>query len=114
MRLLLLAFLVLGSAASLAAQGKALKSLEFELGLSAVQQQAVGAAADRNVTAGRAAAITKHLCTKMALTIRYQHLPDPGFLPTDRLFATGIQVTSGDLLMPAGDTGNLATTVAYE
>lgn len=132
MRLLLSAFLVLGPSASLAAQGKALKPVEFELGRSAVLQQAVGTAADRNFTSGRAAAIYKHLVTetpdvaqtaeylpnlqngrdwrlnpgsalvaplssaigiKMALTIRYQNLPDPGFLPTDRLFSTGIQVT---------------------
>lgn len=106
--------------------------LEFELGLSAIQQQAVGAAADRNFASGRAAAIYKHLFTgksyfqqaveylpnlqngpdwrinsesslvapvssligiKMSYLIRYQNLPDPGFLATDRIFSTGVQVT---------------------
>lgn len=106
--------------------------LEFELGLSAVQQSATSAAADRNFAAGRAAAIYKHLfaekayfsqtaeylpnlqngpdwrlnsesalvapvsssiAIKVAFSVRYQNLPDPGFLPADRLFSTGIQVT---------------------
>ena len=106
--------------------------LEFELGLSAIQQQAVSAVPDRTFASGRAAAIYKHFFAekayftqtaeylpnlqngpdwrlnsesalvaplsssigiKMAFSVRYQNLPDPGFLPADRLFSTGIQVT---------------------
>ena len=30
---------------------------------------------------------------KVSYVIRYQNLPDPGFLATDRIFSTGIQYT---------------------
>ncbi|MBI3792441.1 MAG: DUF481 domain-containing protein [Gemmatimonadetes bacterium] len=106
--------------------------LDVELGLSAIQQQAVTAVPDRNFASGRTALAYKHNFTdkayfqqtaeylanlqngpdwrvntessliaplsekfaiKLSFAIRYQNLPDPGFLATDRIFATAIQYT---------------------
>ncbi len=39
------------------------------------------------------APLTKQIAMKFSYTIRYDGVPEPGYLSTDRLFTTGIQVT---------------------
>ena len=39
------------------------------------------------------APVSSHIGIKISYVIRFDHLPEPGFADTDRLFTTGIQVT---------------------